>query len=1038
MQPTPTQTPLPTILRAALRPRSRVLLLTLLACLGFSALGLEAARSINKTMHYYQANFWAGHADPDRKIYYDGRVNRNHGVNLFMSESVKPFLHNALSRFDMDTSLYAEAVCFSTVEEFNNLGHSTNMAGIIKNRFASKSTTNPMFMTYDEATGNYYGSTLYDLHGIAQAVRLMPVAPEQALLDLDSDRYYYPASRITSLSMAMVDYSFDRNLPVIVNMSFGNYDYDRRGYTRPGGIFKDPVTSFVEYVADHPAASKYTRYYPVYDSVYWDSDHLLLTPTFNGGHALDSFGLLSIEATSKNVITVGATDQGERLDYSSYGPTADLRIKPDICVDVGESCLMNFIAPDVHGGLFCVQGAEADDSATIARPGKTSAASAAMSGAAAVVAGHFYQVVGSSPHGFELKNLLLHCAANSDAVIARTQSEVNLETGYGTLDLRKAYLLLDKPAGAGGGNYIVGELAQGETAEFYIRSLPAPTVTNMMPGSAGGHNMRIDQTVISLCWYDPNKPDLTDGRGFPTGETNNPDGSALLNDLDVVVRDASTGEEIFFPYSVIERPGMSIESEGIHATRVVKDRRNSRDPFEKIIFSNQAQARDYIVSLRFNEAGHSRESQKYSLIVSGAEIVRQLKPFPGLSLEQLDEGPFAGEVSLIWLPMDGAPATAKLMRRAVPPEGSGGAEVVEELDTYYSIDLGGMIDIDESHSLYPGYTYHYWFESRTLSELVSMSEVVSFTHPPIDDLWEDLFEISYNHASRKIDFANCVYWLRQNYPVLDGAEITFYVESMHLADHTTPLPGGGTVTRIATTDSEYQTRIGDDKEARILYLYDFDLPTHQLLLSYAIVTEDDHGNPLSYTSNELAITAENPPTEFRSKRLDGDNYTSSIYAVFDNSSSNKIILWGEGGTTRERIKYDGRYYEMLKLQKDSTVSFYRGSDLFKGDDYLFVTIEAIFNSKCDASDKLTIQYRTDNMNQFKTLEPPVLSAEYMAAETGVSQRTNKLLSSGTIMIPPEQLSRHPNYEGLELKITNKCNKGNEIIKIVSITLKGSR
>ena len=86
-----------------------------------------------------------------------------------------------------------------------------------------------------------------------------------------------------------------------------------------------------------------------------------------GNDGMDSWKKISVPADAKNIITVGAlTPQRTNAAFSSIGPTADGRVKPDVmaagspaAVITGRGTMLNdmgtsFAAPQIAGLVACL------------------------------------------------------------------------------------------------------------------------------------------------------------------------------------------------------------------------------------------------------------------------------------------------------------------------------------------------------------------------------------------------------------------------------------------------------------------------------------------------------------------------------------------------------------------------------------------------------------------------------------------------------------------------------------------------------------
>jgi len=220
-----------------------------------------------------------------------------------------------------------------------------------------------------------------------------------------------------------------------------------------------------------------------------------------GGFAVDA-DCIGPRANAKNIITVGAMNGAAAIaGFSSYGPTDDGRIKPDL------------MAQGVN--VFSLGNASNTDTAT--KQG-TSMSSPVVSGVAALV------LEQANNLGIDIK------PAGVKAVLLQTANDVNgvgqstlgpdFATGYGIVDAQAAVDLLRNPAGAG--------LAQ-------------ETLTNT--GVAGTYNHPFyvpsgqPEMHVTLVWTDP------------AGNPATPSAAQLINDLDLRLV-APDGVTTFTPWSL--------------------------------------------------------------------------------------------------------------------------------------------------------------------------------------------------------------------------------------------------------------------------------------------------------------------------------------------------------------------------------------------------------------------------------------------------------------------------------------------------------
>ncbi|MFB6200089.1 MAG: S8 family serine peptidase [Candidatus Nanohaloarchaea archaeon] len=221
-------------------------------------------------------------------------------------------------------------------------------------------------------------------------------------------------------------------------------------------------------------------------------------------------------ATAKNVITVGAVDDsGEMTSYSSWGPTDDGRIKPDLVADGGSSTGYIFsTVPSSHSAY--PYGGMAG----------TSMAAPAVSGAVILLHEQFNETFGRDPAPATTKGVLIHTAED----LNRTGPDYI--TGWGLVNITAA---ADYVMKSDDKNLIQkGTLSQGEKDTYNLDL------------SSGGVN-------VTLVWSDhPGTLSTT---------------KALINDLDLVVKNESGHR--FYPWT------LSWENRTQKASRTHQDHKNN-------------------------------------------------------------------------------------------------------------------------------------------------------------------------------------------------------------------------------------------------------------------------------------------------------------------------------------------------------------------------------------------------------------------------------------------------------------------------------
>ena len=153
------------------------------------------------------------------------------------------------------------------------------------------------------------------------------------------------------------------------------------------------------------------------------------------GRCGDSYGTMGVPAGAKNIITVGASDDSDGMAaFSSWGPTDDGRIKPELCAPG-----VNITSTSMDNTYYSISG--------------TSMATPVVSGSIALLLEQWHRMLPDAPAPLpETVKALLIASANDVG-----SPGPDFEFGYGILDIQKA---IDFLLHLG---FIEGELAVGET-----------------------------------------------------------------------------------------------------------------------------------------------------------------------------------------------------------------------------------------------------------------------------------------------------------------------------------------------------------------------------------------------------------------------------------------------------------------------------------------------------------------------------------------------------------------------------------------------
>ncbi len=284
----------------------------------------------------------------------------------------------------------------------------------------------------------------------------------------------------------------------------------------------------------------------------------------NGGYndAKEGYDLLAGKSVSKNAIIVGAVNQVTNYtsassvvmsSFSSWGPTDDGRIKPDIC-----------------GKGVNVRSSTSNSDSSYSSYSGTSMSSPNVAGTLLLLQQHYKNVKGSFMRAATLRGLAIHTADE-----AGTDLGPDYRFGWGLLNAEKAAILINNE---GTQSYIKENvLQQGKTYSFDIE--PISTTQPL---------------IATICWTDP-AGQIILGSQIDIATPN------LVNDLDIKI---TKNGETFQPWKL--NPA-DVEAAATNGDNVV-------DNVEKIEIINPSGI--YTVTIS-HKGTLMNNLQNYSLIISG-------------------------------------------------------------------------------------------------------------------------------------------------------------------------------------------------------------------------------------------------------------------------------------------------------------------------------------------------------------------------------------------------------------------------------------
>lgn len=284
----------------------------------------------------------------------------------------------------------------------------------------------------------------------------------------------------------------------------------------------------------------------------------------DGIYSNDGYDIIPTTGTAKNILTVGAVNPLTAgytnatavsvASFSSWGPTDDGRIKPDVVADG-------------VGVLSCVSSTDNSYSALSG----TSMASPAAAGSLLLLQEYYSSLhSGNFMRASSLKGLVIHTADE-----AGTAAGPDYIYGWGLINMQKAAAVIK--ANNAGDLIQENVLNNGQTASI--------------PVIASGRG----PLVATICWTDP--------KGTPHALQVDNNSIKLIHDLDIRIKKGST---TYLPWTLNPAAPDAAATKGD----------NIRDNVEKVEITDVVPGATYTIEIT-HKGTLERGSQIYSLIVSG-------------------------------------------------------------------------------------------------------------------------------------------------------------------------------------------------------------------------------------------------------------------------------------------------------------------------------------------------------------------------------------------------------------------------------------
>lgn len=376
----------------------------------------------------------------------------------------------------------------------------------------------------------------------------------------------------------------------------------------------------------------------------WQNYSVTSTPRPPDGGA-EGFDTISGSAVAKNVLTVGsvrASSTGVPLGpsrFSSFGPTDDGRVKPDV-MGYGEGLLSALGSSDAAYG----------------RSSGTSMSAPNVAGTAVLLQQLHHRLLGTYMRASTLKGVLIHSAR--DLGIAGP----DYQTGWGVVDAAAA-------------------------AEHILASVQNPAAVREELLRDGGEFVQpvtVDgdgPVRITLSWTDPPS---TRSSAYGPSSLDDPR-RHLKNDLDLRLVEDATGE-VFLPYRLDPvRPGEPAAAGD-----------NDVDPVEQI-FVETPRSGAYTIVVDHKGALDGRTAQPFSLLVTGARS----EP-PVVAVAIFTATAEDGEVVISWKTLFEGDEGRFTIERAPARMTSSGIQKTGNFTQVASVESGGSPDAEQSYVVKDG------------------------------------------------------------------------------------------------------------------------------------------------------------------------------------------------------------------------------------------------------------------------------------------------------------------------------------------------